>query len=226
MTTSYVNDLFVNRAIATAADVQDKAPMIVNECRLLFTRVQDAHNAAGGKAGTDAIRDAVLAADNEGNESPFWYLYPDTGKPNKKGETKPVRSPLTDHVYRGMMFLGDPAILEHSENTAAELFEQACEAGTIAKRGAIDLGNIKRTIKPKAPKSEGGSGGSGEGGEGNEGEGEGNAAENAEITKPSLDDIAKELIERLGKKEANKLSIMLADLTDGGDRKSVVEGRV
>jgi len=212
MTYSIVKSLFLDNAVKTAADIQNAADDIVLECQDLFGRIQKAHAASPtGKAGTDEKRDAILADDT------FSWLYPDMGKPDKKGVSKPVTSDITGLIKRGMLFIGDDAILEHSDLTAGELFVAACTAGTIAKKGSVDFNNIKKAIKPKAPKIE------------NEivtnddddtsvsldQMDADHAAGLDEAPKPqSIADMAAALIEKLGKIEANKLSIALADLCE------------
>ena len=145
--TSIVQKIFVNRANAINGDIVKNAPAILQECFDFFYVVKDAHDAAkmdtknpDAKAGTDAIRDAIMT------DGHFAWLYDATGKPNKKGIAKPIMSDHMRKIREGMLFLAD-------ENNA-ELFTAWAASDGAKKSGVCDFANIKKAIKPKAPKAE------------------------------------------------------------------------
>jgi hypothetical protein len=144
--TSIVQKIFVNRANAINGDIVKNAPAILQECFDFFYVVKDAHDAAkmdtknpDAKAGTDAIRDAIMA------DGHFAWLYDATGKPNKKGIAKPIMSDHMRKIREGMLFLAD-------ENNAA-LFTAWTETDGAKKSGVCDFANIKKAIKPKTEKT-------------------------------------------------------------------------
>lgn len=147
MNTSIVKTLFVNRANAINADIVKNAPAILTECAAFFDIINDAHNAEKfvkkndeAKAGTDAIREAIMT------DGHFTWLYDATGKPNKKGISKPIMSDHMRKIREGMLFLAD-------ENNA-DLFLAWAESDSAKKAGVCDFANIKKAIKPKAEKSD------------------------------------------------------------------------
>ena len=91
------------------------------------------------KAGTDAIRDAIMT------DGHFAWLYDATGKPNKKGIAKPIMSDHMRKIREGMLFLAD-------ENNA-DLFTAWTDSDNAKKSGVCDFANIKKAIKPKAEKT-------------------------------------------------------------------------
>ena len=145
--TSIVQKIFVNRANAINGDIVKNAPAILIECAAFFDIINDAHNAEKfvqkndeAKAGTDAIRDAIMT------DGHFAWLYDATGKANKKGIAKPIMSDHMRKIREGMLFLAD-------ENNA-ELFTAWAATDGAKKSGVCDFANIKKAIKPKAPKAE------------------------------------------------------------------------
>ena len=143
---SIVQKIFVNRANAINGDIVKNAPAILQECYDFFYVVKDAHDAAkmdtknpDAKAGTDAIRDAIMT------DGHFAWLYDATGKPNKKGIAKPIMSDHMRKIREGMLFLAD-------ENNAA-LFTAWAASDGAKKSGVCDFANIKKAIKPKAEKT-------------------------------------------------------------------------
>ena len=144
--TSVVQKIFVNRANAINADIVKNAPAILTECAAFFDIINDAHNAEKfvqkndeAKAGTDAIRDAIMT------DGHFAWLYDATGKPNKKGIAKPIMSDHMRKIREGMLFLAD-------ENNA-DLFTAWVATDGAKKSGVCDFANIKKAIKPKAEKT-------------------------------------------------------------------------
>ena len=142
---SIVQKIFVNRANAINGDIVKNAPAILQECFDFFYVVKDAHDAAkmdtknpDAKAGTDAIRDAIMT------DGHFAWLYDATGKPNKKGIAKPIMSDHMRKIREGMLFLAD-------ENNA-ELFTAWAASDGAKKSGVCDFANIKKAIKPKTEK--------------------------------------------------------------------------
>jgi hypothetical protein len=147
MTNSIVKTLFVNRANSINADIVKNRDAILIECGMFFDIINDAHNAAqmdtknpDAKAGTDAIRDAIMT------DGHFAWLYDAKGKPNKKGIAKLIMSDHMRKIREGMLFLAD-------ENNAA-LFTAWTETDGAKKSGVCDFANIKKAIKPKAEKAE------------------------------------------------------------------------
>ena len=145
--TSIVQKIFVNRANAINGDIVKNAPAILIECAAFFDIINDAHNAEKfvqkndeAKAGTDAIRDAIMT------DGHFAWLYDATGKANKKGIAKPIMSDHMRKIREGMLFLAD-------ENNA-ELFTAWAATDGAKNSGVCDFANIKKAIKPKAPKAE------------------------------------------------------------------------
>lgn len=144
--TSIVQKIFVNRANAINGDIVKNAPAILIECAAFADIINDAHNAErfvqkndDAKAGTDAIRDAIMT------DGHFAWLYDATGKPNKKGFAKPIMSDHMRKIREGMLFLAD-------ENNA-ELFTAWAASDGAKKSGVCDFANIKKAIKPKAEKT-------------------------------------------------------------------------
>lgn len=147
MTNSIVKTLFVNRANAINADIVKNRDAILAECLHFAGIIEDAHNAAqmdtknpDAKAGTDAIRDAIMT------DGHFAWLYDAKGKPNKKGISKLIMSDHMRKIREGMLFLAD------AENAA--LFTAWTETDGAKKSGVCDFANIKKAIKPKAEKAE------------------------------------------------------------------------
>ena len=144
--TSVVQKIFVNRANAINADIVKNAPAILTECAAFFDIINDAHNAERfvqkndeAKAGTDAIRDAIMT------DGHFAWLYDATGKPNKKGIAKPIMSDHMRKIREGMLFL--------AEENNAELFTAWAASDAAKKSGVCDFANIKKAIKPKTEKT-------------------------------------------------------------------------
>jgi len=138
-------EIFVKRNNATQALIVKSANDILNRCFDFATVINDAHNVErmaqkndDAKAGTDAIRDAIFA------DGHFEWLYDDTGKPNKKGISKPIMSDGMRKIREGMLFLAD-------ENNA-DLFLTWADSKPN-KKGVCDFANIKTAIKPKAEKT-------------------------------------------------------------------------
>ena len=147
MTNSIVKTLFVNRANAINADIVKNRDAILIECGMFFDIISDAHNAAqmdtknpDAKAGTDAIRDAIMT------DGHFAWLYDAKGKPNKKGVSKLIMSDHMRKIREGMLFL--------AEANNAALFTAWTETEGAKKSGVCDFANIKKAIKPKAEKAE------------------------------------------------------------------------
>ena len=155
MTNSIVKTLFVNRANAINADIVKNRDAILIECGMFFDIISDAHNAAqmdtknpDAKAGTDAIRDAIMT------DGHFAWLYDAKGKPNKKGVSKLIMSDHMRKIREGMLFL--------AEANNAALFTAWTETEGAKKSGVCDFANIKKAIKPKAEKAESDATGEGE----------------------------------------------------------------
>ena len=143
--TNIIYDIFVKRNNATQALIVKSANDILNRCFEFATVINDAHNVErlaqkndDAKAGTDALRDAIIA------DGHFAWLYDDTGKPNKKGICKPTMSDGMRSIRKGMVFLAD-------ENNA-DLFLAWAESKPN-KKGVCDFANIKTAIQPKAEKT-------------------------------------------------------------------------
>jgi hypothetical protein len=140
MTQSTVYSLFVNRAKAISADIVKRRDEIICECVDLAQVIKDAHaNAEGGKAGTDAIREAIF------DDGHFTWLYDSTGKPNKKGAAKPTMGSLMRKIREGMLYLAE------DENKAN--FYAWTESEGAKKSGVCDFSNIKKVITPKKEKA-------------------------------------------------------------------------
>jgi hypothetical protein len=143
--TNVIFEIFVKRNNATQALIVKNANDILAQCCHFATIINDAHNVAKfetkndeAKAGTDALRDAIIA------DGHFAWLYDDTGKPNKKGISKPIMSDGMRKIREGMLFLAD-------ENNA-DLFTAWADSKPN-KKGVCDFANIKTAIKPKAEKT-------------------------------------------------------------------------
>ena len=168
--TSIVQKIFVNRANAINADIVKNRDAILAECLHFAGIINDTHDAAkmdtknpDAKAGTDAIRDAIMT------DGHYEWLYDATGKPNKKGIAKPIMSDHMRKIREGMLFLAD-------ENNAT-LFTAWTETDGAKKSGVCDFANIKKAIKPKAEKTASDATGDGES------DAEQDAASNATDTK-------------------------------------------
>ena len=138
-------EIFVKRNNATQALIVKNANDILAQCCHFATIINDAHNVAkfetkndDAKAGTDAIRDAIMA------DGHFAWLYDATGKPNKKGVSKLIMSDGMRKIREGMLFLAD-------ENNS-DLFIAWADSKPN-KKGVCDFANIKTAIKPKAEKT-------------------------------------------------------------------------
>ena len=96
-----------------------------------------------------------------------------------------------------------------SDENNANLFRAWAENPASKNQGVTDFANLKRNIQPKVEKIET---------EKSEtlssDSGESETETQATIAKPSIEDIAKELISKMGKKEAIKLSAILWELCD------------
>ena len=137
-------EIFVKRNNATQALIVKNADEILAQCCHFATIINDAHNVAkfetkndDAKAGTDAIRDAIMA------DGHFAWLYDATGKPNKKGISKLIMSDGMRKIREGMLFLAD-------ENNS-DLFIAWVDSKPN-KNGVCDFANIKKAIKPKTEK--------------------------------------------------------------------------
>ena len=137
-------EIFVKRNNATQALIVKNADEILAQCCHFATIINDAHNVAkfeskndDAKAGTDAIRDAIMT------DGHFAWLYDATGKPNKKGVSKLIMSDHMRKIREGMLFLAD-------ENNS-DLFISWVDSKPN-KNGVCDFGNIKTAIKPKTEK--------------------------------------------------------------------------
>ena len=139
-------EIFVKRNNATQALIVKNADEILAQCCHFATIINDAHNVAkfeskndDAKAGTDAIRDAIMT------DGHFAWLYDATGKPNKKGVSKLIMSDGMRKIREGMLFLAD-------ENNS-DLFIAWVDSKPN-KNGVCDFANIKKAIKPKTEKAE------------------------------------------------------------------------
>ena len=205
MSKSIVQSLFIIRTNSISADIVKNAEAILIECAELFDVIENEHNIArmakkdeNAKAGTDAIRDALLVM--HGTHA---WLYDSVGKPNAKGVSKPTMSGRNRKIREGMLFLAD-------ENNA-DKFRTWTASKDAKKSGVVDFANIKTAIDPKpapapakvkpAPAPAG------------EGEGEGETIDQPKTTLESLYDaldalsltdkveISKYLLEQIGQEQ-------------------------
>jgi len=145
MSESIVRDLFIIRTNSISSDIVKNAEAILIECAELFDIIENAHNIArmakkdeNAKAGTDAIRDALLVM-----HGPYAWLYDSIGKPTgKKGICKPIMTTRMRKIREGMLFLAD-------ENNA-EKFRTWAASKDAKSSGVVDFANIKTAIEPKA----------------------------------------------------------------------------
>jgi hypothetical protein len=195
--TNVIYDIFVKRNNATQALIVKNANDILNRCFDFATVINDAHNVERlaqkndeAKAGTDALRDAIFA------DGHFEWLYDDTGKPNKKGISKPIMSDGMRKIREGMLFLAD-------ENNA-DLF-LAWADSKPNKKGVCDFANIKTAIKPKAEKTAS---------DASEGEGESDASEDAAATDADTKRTKEEFLEWVFNQAFTEFGMDGCDFTD------------
>jgi hypothetical protein len=205
MSKSIVKSLFVNRANAINADIVKNHEQIISECMEFNSIISACHETAQKesknphvKAGTDAIREAVV-------NSNFTWLYDEMGKPNKKGIAKPTMGSNMRKIREGMLFI--------ASDDNADLFIAWANSDNSKSQGITDFANIKKVIKPKPQKTEIVVDETGADETGAD-ETETASNETEKNAMPSLADIAKKLVADLGKKEANKLSILIAELVE------------
>lgn len=201
MSKSIIKSLFVTRADAINSDIVKNHEQIIAESLEFSAIVENAHADArkemkreDAKAGTNALREAIM-------QTNFAWIYDAIGTPNKQGVANPIMSNKMTKIKNGMMFLSD-------ENNAI-LFRAWAENPTSKNQGVTDFANLKRNIQPKVEKI------AQEKNEKITSENETSESEKSDTTTaPSLADIAKKLVADLGKKEANKLSILIAELVE------------
>ena len=155
----------------------------------IVARANEYYTAIDGVDGTDATREALTAAG-------FGWMYDNTGKANKKGIAKKIMSPLSRKIKEGMAWLAD------AENADVFLWEASHDNATASLH---DFANIKsalaKAVKDASPKAIAD-----------------DASDDATDGKPqTIDEMAKAIIQKLGRKDADKLSVAIADLLNEGE---------
>lgn len=147
------------------------------------------------KMGSDDYREWLFANHKE----LATYLFDDMGKPNKKGESKPIMSPHKKNIFAGIKSVAT----KNSEFLAWSESDIGNEVSSLAKITA-SINKYEKSLEPKTETES-----EGETESESEGEGEG---ESLTIEKPTLETVAKELLKKFSKDDCVKLSQMLYDL--------------
>lgn len=147
--------------------------------------------------GTDDYREWLFA----NHKALAEYLYDEMGKPNKKGVSKPVMSQHKKNIFAGIKTIAtdNDGFLAWSESDVGN------EVSSLAKVTASINKYQKSLIEPETD--------TGENGEGEDPETETSADDNALI---SFEDMARDIISKMGRKDAEKLSVAIADELEAG----------
>ena len=145
--------------------------------------------------GSDDYRDWLFANHKDLAE----YLYDDLGKANKKGEQKPVMSQHKKNIFAGIKTIA----------TRNDDFLAWCDSDS--GRNVSSLAKVTSAVNSYLKSLETPAKNSGAGDDETETE---SAGDDAPI---SIEDMARDIIAKLGRKDADALSIAIADLLDAGE---------
>ena len=147
--------------------------------------------------GTDDYREWLFANHKE----LAYYLYDEKGKPNKKGASKPVMSQHKKNIFAGIKTIAtdNDGFVAWSESDVGN------EVSSLAKVTA----SINKYQKSLVSYDDG----AGDDGAGDDPETETSADDNAPI---SFEDMARDIISKMGRNDAEKLSIAIADELEAG----------
>ena len=148
--------------------------------------------------GTDDYREWLFQKDKAFAE----YMYDEMGKPNKKGISKPVMSQHKKNIFAGIKTIAtdNDGFLDWAGSDIGN------EVSSLAKVTASINKYQKSLVEPETS--------AGDDDAGDDTETETSAGDDAPI---SIEDMARDIIAKLGRKDADALSIAIADLLDAGE---------
>ena len=148
--------------------------------------------------GTDDYREWLFA----NHKALAEYLYDEMGKPNKKGVSKPIMSQHKKNIFAGIKTIAtdNDAFVAWADSDIGN------EVSSLAKVTASINKFQKSLVAPETSASD-------------DAETETSADDDAPI---SIEDMARDIIAKLGRKDADALSIAIADLLDAGEGKDKV----
>ena len=125
------------------------------------------------------------------------YLYDELGKPNKKGVSKPVMSQHKKNIFAGIKTVAtdNDAFVEWAASDIGN------EVSSLAKVTASINKFQKSLVEPET----------------NAGDDTDDTDAGADDAPISIEDMARDIIAKLGRKDADALSIAIADLLDAGE---------
>ena len=176
------------------AFLKDNADKVLTQANELY-----APKMGDDALGTDDYREWLFANHKELAE----YLYDEMGKPNKKGVSKPIMSQHKKNIFAGIKTIAtdNQAFLDWAGSDVGN------EVSSLAKVTASINKYQKSLIEPET--------GAGDDGAGDDTETETSAGDDdAPI---SIEDMARDIIAKLGRKDADALSIAIADLLEAGE---------
>lgn len=144
---------------------------------------------ASEKMGSDDYRDWLFS----NHEELATYLFDDMGKPNKKGESKPIMSPHKKNIFAGIKSVAT----KNAEFLAWSESDIGNEVSSLAKITA-SINKYEKSLDPKTETE-------------SESEGE-TESESLTIEKPTLKEVAQELLKQFSKDDCVILSQLLYDL--------------
>lgn len=174
------------------AFLKDNADKVLTQANALY-----APKMGDDALGTDDYREWLFANHKELAE----YLYDEMGKPNKKGVSKPVMSQHKKNIFAGIKTIAtdNQAFTEWAGSDIGN------EVSSLAKVTASINKYQKSLIEPETS--------AGDDSAGDDPETETSADDNAPI---SFEDMARDIISKMGRKDAEKLSVAIADELEAG----------
>lgn len=174
------------------AFLKDNADKVLTQANELY-----APKMGDDALGTDDYREWLFS----NHKALAEYLYDEMGKPNKKGVSKPVMSQHKKNIFAGIKTIAtdNDAFLDWAGSDVGN------EVSSLAKVTASINKYQKSLIEPETS--------AGDDSAGDDTETETSAGDDAPI---SIEDMARDIITKLGRKDADALSIAIAEALEDG----------
>ena len=175
--------------------VKDNADKVMTQANELY-----APKMGDDALGTDDYREWLF----KNHKALAEFLYDEMGKANKKGVKKPVMSQHKKNIFAGIKTIAtdNDAFLDWAGSDVGN------EVSSLAKVTA-SINKYQKSLEPKSDNTS-----AGDDDAGDDAETETSADDNAPI---SIEDMARDIIAKLGRKDADALSIAIADLLEAGE---------
>ena len=181
------------------AFLKDNAEKVMTQANELY-----APKTGDAALGTDDYREWLF----KNHKALAEFLYDETGKANKKGVKKPVMSQHKKNIFAGIKTIAtdNDAFLEWAGSDVGN------EVSSLAKVTA-SINKYQKSLEPKSDNTSAGDDSAGDDSAGDDAETETSAGDDAPI---SIKDMARDIITKLGRKDADALSIAIAEALEDG----------